>query len=46
MASAPYIEIEEFDQANNLIATYIQSPAGGKEKKGRVDVIVMLLVRF
>lgn len=32
------LEIQEFDQANNLVATYIKSPA--TTSSGRVDVIV------
>ena len=31
-------EIEEVDQANNLVATYIRTPSGGTGE--RVDVIV------
>ncbi len=31
-------EIEEIDQANNLVATYIQRP--GREKTDHVEVIV------
>jgi hypothetical protein len=42
MAQKPLInsslEIEEIDQANNLVATYIQSPFN--EKGGRFDVVV------
>jgi hypothetical protein len=42
MAQTPLIdsalEIEEIDQANNLVATYIQSPFN--EKGGRIDVVV------
>jgi hypothetical protein len=42
MAQRPLInsslEIEEIDQANNLVATYIQSSFN--EKGGRVDVVV------
>jgi hypothetical protein len=42
MAQKPLInsslEIEEIDQANNLVATYIQSPFN--EKGTRIDVIV------
>lgn len=33
-----HIEIEETDQANNLVATYITSPSG--EKGSRVDIVV------
>ena len=32
------LKIEEIDQANNLVATYIQSPTN--EKGNRIDVIV------
>jgi hypothetical protein len=32
------LEIEEFDQANNLVATYIRSPA--TDSASRIDVIV------
>jgi hypothetical protein len=32
------LEIEEFDQANNLVATYIESPSTGSGS--RIDVIV------
>ncbi len=32
------IEIIETDQANNLVATYITSPSGGKGN--RIDVVV------
>ena len=32
------IEIEEFDQANNLVATYIQSPFNANGR--RVDAVV------
>jgi hypothetical protein len=42
MASKPLantpIEIEETDQANNLVATYITIPSG--EKGNRVDIVV------
>jgi hypothetical protein len=42
MAQKPLInsalEIEEIDQANNLVATYIQSPFN--KKGGRIDVVV------
>jgi hypothetical protein len=42
MAQKPLInsslEIEEIDQANNLVATYIQSSFN--EKGGRIDVVV------
>ena len=42
MAQRPLInsslEIEEIDQANNLVATYIQSPFN--KKGGRIDVVV------
>jgi hypothetical protein len=31
------LEIEEFDQANNLVATYIQSPP--TDSGSRIDVI-------
>jgi hypothetical protein len=34
----PSLEIEEIDQANNLVATYIQSSFN--EKGGRIDVVV------
>ncbi|KUJ12069.1 DUF647-domain-containing protein [Mollisia scopiformis] len=36
--SDSHIEIEETDQANNLVATYITSPSG--EKGRRVDIII------
>jgi hypothetical protein len=32
------LEIEEIDQANNLVATYIKSRASEKEE--RIDVVV------
>jgi len=32
------LEIEEIDQANNLVATYIQTPFN--EKDSRIDVVV------
>lgn len=32
------LEIEEIDQANNVVATYIQSSSGGKGE--RIDVVV------
>lgn len=42
MAQTPltdaHIEIEETDQANNLVATYVTSASG--ERGSRVDVIV------
>jgi hypothetical protein len=42
MAQKPLItsslEIEEIDQANNLVATYIQTPFN--EKDSRIDVVV------
>jgi hypothetical protein len=34
------IEIEERDQANNLVATYIRSSDGGAEDRSRFDVVV------
>jgi hypothetical protein len=34
------LEIEEFDQANNLVATYIKSPA--TDSRSRIDVVVLL----
>lgn len=37
-------EIEERDQANNLVATYIQSFDTGSEQRGRFDVVVCLLM--
>jgi hypothetical protein len=38
------IEIEERDQANNLVATYIQSFQGGAEEASRFDVIVSVFI--
>jgi hypothetical protein len=34
------IEIEERDQANNLVATYIKSPKNALNESSRIDVIV------
>jgi len=34
------VEIEERDQANNLIATYIKTTSEGLEKSNRIDVVV------
>ena len=36
--SESLVEIEEIDQANNVVATYIKSPAG--EEGERSDVVV------
>ena len=44
MAQSSNIEIEERDQANNLVATYIRSSAGRKgDGGGRIDVVVSRL---
>ncbi len=34
------LEIEEFDKANNLVATYIKSPA--TNSRSRIDMVVRL----
>jgi len=39
-------EIEERDQANNLIATYIRTPGKRSDDDGRIDIIVNLLDFF
>lgn len=40
------IEIEERDQAHNLVATYIRSSEGGAYEKSRFDVVVCILYIF
>lgn len=37
------VEIEERDQAHNIVATYIQSSKKGSTKNSRIDVIVRVL---
>jgi hypothetical protein len=37
------LEIQEFDQANNLVATYIKSSSMGPGS--RIDVLVRILIR-
>lgn len=49
MAHSSHTEIEERDQANNIVATYIRSPGDRKRGgEGRIDVIVsrFLLVDY
>lgn len=38
------VEIEERDQANNLVATYIKSEKGDENESSRIDVVVSLSV--
>lgn len=40
MATAKSLRIREYDDADNLVATYIQSEGGGTEESSRIDVIV------
>lgn len=37
-----HTEIEERDQANNVVATYVCSPDSGPQERGRVDVVVCM----
>lgn len=39
------IEIVERDDAGNVTATYIQTPAGQNNKNNRVDVVVSVVQR-
>lgn len=40
MATAKSLRIREYDDADNLVATYIQSEGGSTEESSRIDVIV------
>ena len=40
------VEIEERDQSNNLVATYVTTRKNESDKSNRVDVIVRLSRRF
>ena len=39
--SESLLEIQEIDKANNVVATYVKSPAG--EKGERIDIVVSYL---
>lgn len=40
MATAKSLRIREYDDADNLVATYIQSEGASTEESSRIDVIV------
>lgn len=40
MATAKSLRIREYDDADNLVATYIQSEGSSTEESSRIDVIV------